>query len=411
MPTSRTSARKRSHCSDGAADADARVEDHEPRDAVGVRRRRSAARSARPSRGRRGSARAGRARAASRSIERSACRTSTRPGRPACPSGRSRRGRGRRRGRRRASDRDHAAGRGIPTSARRGEGGSGRRRPPRRSASAGRPAGRSAARTASRTRSSKRSSGVRYASTRRLYAVRPDRGSSTVAPPAAVAPPRPRRLLHAVGPLHAVGGADLGRQHALPARRRPRVLRGVRRERRRSPPGWCCSRCRPASSRTRSAGASRSSSPWPCSRRRRCSTSRSPRSDAGVVAFSVVSVAMGLGFTFYSGAMEAWLVDALAVDGVHGRARLGVRARPADHRRGDARRDGRRRGARPDRPVDPVRRPGRAARRRLRGRVRRDARPRLPAAARDGVGGCPARSRATRGRASRTGGRSGRSGS
>ena len=28
---------------------------------------------------------------------------------------------------------------------------------------------------------------------------------------------------------------------------------------------------------------------------------------AGVVAFSVVSVAMGLGFTFYSGAMEAWL--------------------------------------------------------------------------------------------------------
>jgi MFS family permease len=37
--------------------------------------------------------------------------------------------------------------------------------------------------------------------------------------------------------------------------------------------------------------------------------------DAGVVAFSVVSVFMGLGFTFYSGAMEAWLVDALAVTG------------------------------------------------------------------------------------------------
>ena len=33
--------------------------------------------------------------------------------------------------------------------------------------------------------------------------------------------------------------------------------------------------------------------------------------DAGVVLFSVVSVGMGLGFTFYSGAMEAWLVDAL----------------------------------------------------------------------------------------------------
>ena len=30
---------------------------------------------------------------------------------------------------------------------------------------------------------------------------------------------------------------------------------------------------------------------------------------AGVIAFSAVSVTMGLGFTFYSGAMEAWLVD------------------------------------------------------------------------------------------------------
>ena len=72
---------------------------------------------------------------------------------------------------------------------------------------------------------------------------------------------------------------------------------------------------------------------------------------AGVVAFSVVSVAMGLGFTFYSGAMEAWLVDALAVTGYHGRARRGLRARPADHRRGDARGHGRRRAARPGRPV------------------------------------------------------------
>ncbi len=40
--------------------------------------------------------------------------------------------------------------------------------------------------------------------------------------------------------------------------------------------------------------------------------------DAGVVAFSVVSVFMGLGFTFYSGAMEAWLVDALSATGYHG---------------------------------------------------------------------------------------------
>jgi len=40
--------------------------------------------------------------------------------------------------------------------------------------------------------------------------------------------------------------------------------------------------------------------------------------EAGVVAFAVVSVGMGLGFTFYSGAMEAWLVDALAMTGFRG---------------------------------------------------------------------------------------------
>jgi MFS family permease len=39
---------------------------------------------------------------------------------------------------------------------------------------------------------------------------------------------------------------------------------------------------------------------------------------AGVLAFAVVSVFMGLGFTFYSGAMEAWLVDALAATGHRG---------------------------------------------------------------------------------------------
>ena len=39
---------------------------------------------------------------------------------------------------------------------------------------------------------------------------------------------------------------------------------------------------------------------------------------AGVVAFAAVSVGMGLGFTFYSGAMEAWLVDALAATGHRG---------------------------------------------------------------------------------------------
>lgn len=39
---------------------------------------------------------------------------------------------------------------------------------------------------------------------------------------------------------------------------------------------------------------------------------------AGVVVFSAVSLVMGLGFTFYSGALEAWLVDALRSVGVDG---------------------------------------------------------------------------------------------
>ena len=39
---------------------------------------------------------------------------------------------------------------------------------------------------------------------------------------------------------------------------------------------------------------------------------------SGVVAFSIVSVLMGLGFTFYSGAMEAWLVDGVRHRGYEG---------------------------------------------------------------------------------------------
>src|SRR5919106_7013998 len=38
----------------------------------------------------------------------------------------------------------------------------------------------------------------------------------------------------------------------------------------------------------------------------------------GLVAFAVISVFMGLGFTFYSGAVEAWLVDALHHTGFDG---------------------------------------------------------------------------------------------
>lgn len=42
------------------------------------------------------------------------------------------------------------------------------------------------------------------------------------------------------------------------------------------------------------------------------------RAEGGVLAFAVVSVFMGLGFTFYSGAVEAWLVDALHHSGYDG---------------------------------------------------------------------------------------------
>ena len=41
-------------------------------------------------------------------------------------------------------------------------------------------------------------------------------------------------------------------------------------------------------------------------------------SGAGLLAFCAVSVLMGLGFTFYSGAVEAWVVDALIATGFEG---------------------------------------------------------------------------------------------
>jgi MFS family permease len=42
------------------------------------------------------------------------------------------------------------------------------------------------------------------------------------------------------------------------------------------------------------------------------------KAHGGLLAFAMVSVAMGLGFTFYSGAVEAWLVDALKSTGYEG---------------------------------------------------------------------------------------------
>ena len=66
-----------------------------------------------------------------------------------------------------------------------------------------------------------------------------------------------------------------------------------------------------------------------------------------------------LGYTFYSGAMEAWRRRRAACDELSG-ARPGVRARAADHRRRDARRDDRRRPPGPDRPLPSRTRPVRA---------------------------------------------------
>src|ERR1051325_3045860 len=40
-----------------------------------------------------------------------------------------------------------------------------------------------------------------------------------------------------------------------------------------------------------------------------------PRFGGGIIAFSVASVVIGLGYTFYSGAVEAWVVDALGAAG------------------------------------------------------------------------------------------------
>ncbi len=42
------------------------------------------------------------------------------------------------------------------------------------------------------------------------------------------------------------------------------------------------------------------------------------RIGGGLIAFSAVSVMMGLGYTFYSGAMEAWIVDGVRSLGFHG---------------------------------------------------------------------------------------------
>jgi MFS family permease len=102
--------------------------------------------------------------------------------------------------------------------------------------------------------------------------------------------------------------------------------------------------------------------------------------EAGVVAFALVSVGMGLGFTFYSGAMEAWLVDALAATGYTGLLdrvfARGQQVTGAAMLVGTV--GGRSAGA--GRPVASVSRAFRPARRGVRGGFRRHARRRLRAA-------------------------------
>ena len=75
--------------------------------------------------------------------------------------------------------------------------------------------------------------------------------------------------------------------------------------------------------------------------------------------WALASVLIGLGFTFFSGATEAWLVDALEFTGAKGELEVGAGARAGDGRGGDAGGIGRRRLHRP------VHQPGRSLRRPL----------------------------------------------
>ena len=70
----------------------------------------------------------------------------------------------------------------------------------------------------------------------------------------------------------------------------------------------------------------------------------------GLALFAIASLVLGIGFCFYSGAVEAWLVDALPRDGLRGPTRPDLRARLDGVRRRDAHRLGGWRTARCHRP-------------------------------------------------------------
>ena len=57
---------------------------------------------------------------------------------------------------------------------------------------------------------------------------------------------------------------------------------------------------------------------------------------AGLLGWALASILLGLGFTFFSGATEAWLVDALRATGFTGHPRVDLRPRADRQRRGDA---------------------------------------------------------------------------
>ena len=120
--------------------------------------------------------------------------------------------------------------------------------------------------------------------------------------------------------------------------------------------------------------------------------------EAAFWAWAIASILLGLGFTFFSGAVEAWLVDALTATGYEGTLGGGLRQRPDRRRDRDAHRlGGRRLPGRAGQPRLPVRRALDRARGDVRDRVAADARhrlhqagaPRPPARPRSAPSGAP----------------------
>ena len=72
---------------------------------------------------------------------------------------------------------------------------------------------------------------------------------------------------------------------------------------------------------------------------------------APFLGWALASILLGLGFTFFSGATEAWLVDALHATKLRRQPRVGLRPGAGVRRRRHAGRVGRRRLHRPGRPT------------------------------------------------------------